>query len=40
MAGFWFEAASKPIWPGGAEKLREVQLRAGITALKLAQTLS
>ena len=40
MAGFWFEAASKPIWPGGSEKLREVQLRAGITALKLAQTLS
>lgn len=37
MAGFWFEAASKPIWPGGAEKLREVQLRAGITALKLSR---
>ncbi|MDB5204321.1 MAG: hypothetical protein JWP09_349 [Candidatus Taylorbacteria bacterium] len=37
MAGFWFEAASKPIWPGGPEKLRNIQLRAGITALKLSK---
>lgn len=37
MAGFWLEAASKPIWPGGPEKLRDVQLRSGITALRLAE---
>lgn len=36
MAGFWFEAASKPIWPGGPAKLRDTQLQAGITALDLA----
>lgn len=37
MAGFWFEAASEPIWPGGPEKLRETQLRGALTAFRLAQ---
>lgn len=36
LAGFWIASASKPIWPGGPEKLRELQLKAGITALSLA----
>lgn len=36
MAGFWFNSATKPIWPGGPEHLRERQLEAGVTALKLA----
>ena len=38
MAGFWLEAASKPIWPGGPEKLRDTQLRAALTALSLCET--
>ena len=37
MAGFWFNSATKPIWPGGPEHLRERQLEAGVTALKLAR---
>ncbi len=37
MAGFWLEGASKPIWPGGPERLRDIQLQAGITALHLAE---
>jgi len=40
MAGFWFESTSRPIWPGGPEKVREVQLHAGITALRLALEVS
>lgn len=40
MAGFWFNAASKPIWPGGPEKLRDTQLHAGLTALLLSKELS
>lgn len=37
MAGLWLEAASKPIWPGGPEKLRDMQLRSGLTALRLSR---
>ena len=37
MAGFWFNSATKPIWPGGPEHLRDRQLRAGIMALELSQ---
>ena len=40
MAGFWLNAASQPIWKGGPEKLRDTQLQAGLTALKLAHELS
>ncbi len=37
IAGFWLEAASKPIWLGGPAQLRDVQLQSGITALDLAE---
>ena len=37
MAGFWLKNASTPIYEGGPEKLRDTQLKAGITALKLAK---
>lgn len=37
MAGFWFNSATKPIWPGGPEHLRERQLAAGVTALQLSE---
>lgn len=37
MAGFWLNSATKPIWPGGPEHLRERQLEAGVTALKLSE---
>ena len=37
LAGFWFNGAATPIWPGGPEHLRDFQLQAGITALKLAR---
>jgi hypothetical protein len=40
MAGFWFNAASQPIWPGGPEKLRDTQLQAGLTAINLAKEIS
>jgi hypothetical protein len=40
MAGFWLNAASQPIWPGGPEKLRDTQLQAGLTAMRLAKELS
>ncbi len=40
MAGFWLEAARQPIWHGGPEKLRDTQLRSGITALELSQKLA
>ncbi len=36
LAGFWFQAAATPIWPGGPAHLRDVQLQSAITALKLA----
>lgn len=39
IAGFWLAAASKPIWPGGNEKLRDFQLDSGIVALDLASKL-
>ncbi len=37
LAGFWFNAAATPIWPGGPEHLRDFQLQAGVTALNLAR---
>ena len=39
LAGFWFECASRPIWPGGPEKLRDTQLLSGLTALSLAKAI-
>lgn len=39
MAGFWFNAAATPIWDGGPEHLRDFQLLAGVTALRLAKQL-
>lgn len=36
MAGFWFKHAATPIWEGGDENLRDIQLLSGITALELA----
>lgn len=39
IAGFWLVAASKPIWPGGNESLRDFQLDSGIVALDLASKL-
>ncbi len=36
MAGFWLNAAATPIWEGGDESLRDLQLLSGITALRLA----
>ena len=39
IAGYWLAAASKPIWPGGPESLREFQLDSGLTALNIAETL-
>ena len=35
LAGFWLNAAARPIWPGGPEHLRDMQLLSGVTALKL-----
>ena len=37
MAGFWLNAAATPIWEGGSESLRDLQLLSGITALRLAK---
>jgi aminoglycoside phosphotransferase (APT) family kinase protein len=37
IAGYWLAAASKPIWPGGPESLRDFQLDSGIMALELAK---
>jgi len=39
MAGYWLEAAANPIWEGGPEHLRDMQLRSGLTALRLAMEL-
>lgn len=36
IAGFWFDAASKPIWEGGPKGLRQKQLRSACTAFSLA----
>lgn len=38
IAGFWLNAASTPIWEGGPEHLRDLQLLSGVTALRLEQT--
>jgi Ser/Thr protein kinase RdoA (MazF antagonist) len=35
MAGFWLEAASKPIWINGPKTLRKKQLKSALTALSL-----
>lgn len=35
LTGFWLKAAATPIWPGGPEYLRDMQLLSGITALEL-----
>lgn len=40
MAGFWFNQAVTPIWEGGPEGLRDLQLLSGITALRLAKAKS
>ena len=37
MAGFWLNAGTTPIWPGGPEHLREIQLQAGVVALNLRE---
>ena len=39
MAGFWFNAAATPVWEGGPEHLRDFQLLAGVTALRLVEQL-
>ena len=36
MAGYWFAASTKPIWPGGPPALRDFQFEAAVTALRLA----
>lgn len=36
LSGIWLAAASKPIWPGGPDGLREMQLVGGIVALDLS----
>lgn len=36
-AGLWLESGIRAIWEGGPEKLRELQLNSGITALRLAR---
>lgn len=40
LAGYWFTASTKPIWPGGPPRLREIQFRTAVTALRLAAGLS
>jgi hypothetical protein len=40
LAGFWFNAATTPIFEGGPPHLRDVQLAAGIAALRLSRLLS
>jgi hypothetical protein len=37
MAGFWFNAAIRPIWEGGPEHLRDMQLESALTAMRLAE---
>jgi len=39
LAGFWFNGAATPIWPGGPESLRDFQLQTGVVALDLANKL-
>ena len=40
LAGFWFAAASRPIWPGGPAKLRDGQLRSALIALELSEKIT
>jgi hypothetical protein len=40
MAGYWLAASTKPIWPGGPSRLRDVQFELAVTALRLAAGLS
>tara|TARA_B100000745_G_scaffold247857_1_gene169894 strand:+ start:191 stop:1108 length:918 start_codon:yes stop_codon:yes gene_type:complete len=40
IAGYWLAAASKPIWHGGPESLREFQLDSALTSLELARKLN
>jgi hypothetical protein len=37
MAGFWLESAASPIWPGGPEDLRRLQLDSGVIAWELSK---
>lgn len=39
LAGFWFNAAAAPIWPGGPNDLRDHQLQSGLVAWDLARSL-
>ena len=39
IAGYWLAAASKPIWPGGPESLREFQLDSALVSLDLSKKL-
>jgi hypothetical protein len=39
MAGYWFAASTKPVWPGGPSGLRRHQFSMAITALRLAEEL-
>lgn len=36
VAGYWLAQGSKPIWLGGHEELRGMQLQSGLTAIRLA----
>ena len=40
MAGYWFLASTRPMWPGGPAILRDIQFKAAVTALRLAAKLS
>jgi hypothetical protein len=35
LAGFWFRGAATPIWEGGDETLRNLQLESGVRSLRL-----
>jgi hypothetical protein len=37
LAGYWLRSAATPIWAGGREALRDLQLQSGLTALELAR---
>lgn len=39
LAGFWFNAATTPIWEGGPAHLRDVQLAAGVAAFRFSRLL-
>lgn len=40
MAGYWFQASTRPMWPGGPPILRDFQFKAAVTTLRLAAGLS